>query len=136
VYSKFAATDASAPPTYMVTTTSLPRKYTFLGDLPLTSLSYSWRIIQALFKPWPLHAADITGGASTSTDAVELATAEERFADRALVASSWQRYRTARKAFASHGSQYSWDRNLYLIFSRYVWFNDMVRVKYGSEQGQ
>lgn len=119
----------------MVTTTSLPRKYSFLGDLPLTSLSFSWRIVQAIFVPWHLQTTDITGGAGKAEDVAALTAAEDRYGNKALVASSWRQYLTARRAFASHGSQYSWDRNLYLIFSRYVWFNDMVRVDYGSVQG-
>jgi len=33
-----------------------------------------------------------------------------------------------RDAFAQHPSQYTWDRHLYMIVSRYVWFNDLKRI--------
>jgi N-acetylglucosaminylphosphatidylinositol deacetylase len=107
--SHYASTDASAPPTYILTTTSLPRKYTFLLDLPLTSLSFSWRIFKALFTP-----ANVI---------------DESYENKALVASTWSMYFKTRQAFRSHETQYSWDRNLYMIVSRYVWFNDLRRVE-------
>jgi len=107
--SHYAATDPKAPPTYTLTTTSLPRKYTFLLDLPLTSLSFSWRIFKALFTP-----ANVI---------------DDSYQSKALVASTWNMYFKTRRAFASHKSQYGWDRNLYMIASRYVWFNDLRRVE-------
>ncbi|KAH8786585.1 putative glycan biosynthesis protein [Hyaloscypha finlandica] len=107
--SHYAASDPKAPPTYTLTTTSLPRKYTFLLDLPLTSLSFSWRIFKALFTP-----ANVIDDSHQS---------------KALVASTWNMYFKTRQAFASHESQYGWDRNLYMIASRYVWFNDLRRVE-------
>lgn len=108
-YSHYAATDPKAPPTYTLTTTSLPRKYTFLLDLPLTSLSFSWRIFKALFTP--VNVMD------------------DGYESKALVASTWNMYFKTRRAFGSHESQYSWDRNLYMIASRYVWFNDLRKVE-------
>ncbi|KAH8665284.1 putative deacetylase LmbE-like domain-containing protein [Tricladium varicosporioides] len=105
--SNYAATDAHAPATYLVSTTALIRKYTFLLDLPLTSLPFSWRILQAF--------------SSRAKDP------GSNYGD-ALVANTWSRYLKARQAFAKHETQYSWDRHLYLILSRYVWFNDLRRV--------
>jgi N-acetylglucosaminylphosphatidylinositol deacetylase len=52
----------------------------------------------------------------------------------ALVANTWSRYLATRHAFAQHPSQYTWDRHLYMIMSRYVWFNDLKRV--GEEPRQ
>ncbi|KAH7360066.1 putative deacetylase LmbE-like domain-containing protein [Rhexocercosporidium sp. MPI-PUGE-AT-0058] len=110
----YATTDAHAPATYMLSTTMLIRKYTFLLDLPLTSGPFSWRILQALFSR--ARASD-----PGSHDAA---------GDRGvLVANTWSRYLASRQAFAKHASQYSWDRNLYMILSRYVWFNDLRRVR-------
>lgn len=102
----YAATNKASPEVYTLTSTNLLRKYTFLGDLPLTSLPFSWGIINAIFVP--SHAEK---------------------GDRALLASSWSRYRKTRVAFARHNSQYSWDRHLYMILSRYVWFNDLTRIE-------
>jgi len=106
--STYASTDANAPTAYMVQTTSLVRKYTFLGDLPLTAFPFSWRILGAIL--FPTTTADVS------------------YSDKALVANTWERYIKTRRAFRHHNSQYSWDRHLYLILSRYVWFNDLVKV--------
>ncbi|QUC17234.1 uncharacterized protein UV8b_01475 [Ustilaginoidea virens] len=105
---QYVAENEKAPAAYMVVSVALPRKYTFLLDLPLTAISFLWRIAAAIFFP------------SGSADA--------KYSTRALVANTWHRYVMTRKAFASHGSQYTWDRHLYMIISRYVWFNDLQRV--------
>jgi N-acetylglucosaminylphosphatidylinositol deacetylase len=97
----------------MVTTTTLLRKYTFLGDLPLTALPFTWRILTAMFFPAR------TASAASATHA---------YSASALVANSWHRYMKTREAFRQHNSQYSWDRHLYMVLSRYVWFNDLVAV--------
>jgi len=107
--SKYASTDEKAPPTYLLSSTHLIRKYTFLGDLPLTSLSFSWRIFRAFFSSAKNSIHD--------------------YSDKALIVSPWSSYLKTRHAFASHGSQYSWDRVLYLILSRHIWFNDLKKVE-------
>lgn len=112
--SHYAATNPQAPVAFTLTTTSLPRKYTILGDLPLTALPFFWRIIGALSYP--------------------SGTADPKDGGRALTANTWDRYRKTRHAFAQHPSQYTWDRNLYMIASRYVWFNDLRRVDRVAEQ--
>ncbi|KAK0639928.1 putative deacetylase LmbE-like domain-containing protein [Cercophora newfieldiana] len=106
--SKYASTHPQAPVAFTLTTTALPRKYTLLGDLPLTALPFMWRIVAAL--SFPARTADPNDGA------------------RSLLANSWHRYRMTRDAFAQHPSQYTWDRHLYMIVSRYVWFNDLKRI--------
>ncbi|KAG6009074.1 hypothetical protein E4U43_000056 [Claviceps pusilla] len=105
---QYVAENKKAPASYMVVSVALPRKYTFLLDLPLTALSFLWRILAAAFFP------------SSSAD--------PKYSTRALVANTWQRYTMTRRAFASHGSQYTWDRHLYMIISRYVWFNDLQKI--------
>lgn len=107
-YSSYASIYPEAPVTFTLTTASLPRKYTLLGDLPLTALPFAWRIIEAL--AFPTRTANPEDGV------------------RALMANTWHRYRLTREAFAQHASQYTWDRHLYMIVSRYVWFNDLKRV--------
>jgi N-acetylglucosaminylphosphatidylinositol deacetylase len=103
-----------APVTYLVTTTSVFRKYTFLGDLPLTALPFTWRILEALTFP--------------------SLTADKSHGQKALIANTLRRYFKTREAFKHHDSQYSWDRHLYLILSRYVWFNDLVRVPRAAQE--
>jgi len=93
----------------MVSTTTLLRKYTFLGDLTLSALPFTWRILQAMAFPSPVAA-------------------DPSYSRKALVASTWHRYLKTRVAFRNHNSQYSWDRHLYLVLSRYVWFNDLKKV--------
>jgi len=107
--SHYAATDSEAPATYVLTSVNLLRKYTFLGDLPLTSFPFSLRILETLFS----RGNDL----------------DQSHEDKALVASPWHTYLKTRQAFSSHDSQYSWDRNLYMILSRYVWFNDLQKVE-------
>ncbi|KAL5085120.1 hypothetical protein Trisim1_010910 [Trichoderma cf. simile WF8] len=106
--SEYVLGDKDAPPAYKLVTTAVLRKYTFLFDLPLTALSFTWRIIAAIFYP--------------STEA------SPEISSKALLANSWHRYVMTRGAFASHESQYTWDRHLYMILSRYVWFNDLKRI--------
>ncbi|KAL7946964.1 N-acetylglucosaminyl-phosphatidylinositol de-N-acetylase, a glycan bosynthesis protein [Trichoderma barbatum] len=106
--SEYVLADKDAPPAYKLVTTAVLRKYTFLFDLPLTAMSFFWRIISATFFP--------------------SAKASPEVSSKALLASSWHRYVMTRAAFASHGSQYTWDRHLYMILSRYVWFNDLKRI--------
>lgn len=89
----------------MVTTHSLIRQNTFLFDLPFTAVSYAWRILGAIFYP----ATKLAPKAST----------------RGLVANTLARYGKTRAAFASHVTQYTWDRNLYMFMSRYVWYNEL-----------
>ncbi|KAE8440633.1 hypothetical protein EG329_007017 [Mollisiaceae sp. DMI_Dod_QoI] len=105
----YASSDTNAPVTYLLSSVALLRKYTFVFDLPLTSLPFTWRIIGALLAP-----ADAT---------------EQDFGDKALIANTWLSYLKTRQAFRSHDSQYSWDRSLYLVLSRQVWFNNLVRVE-------
>ncbi|KAL7919599.1 putative N-acetylglucosaminyl phosphatidylinositol de-N-acetylase [Trichoderma austrokoningii] len=106
--SEYVAGDEKAPPAYKLVTTAVLRKYTFLFDLPLTALSFSGRIISAVFYPTEKASSELSS--------------------EALIANTWHRYQRTRNAFASHGSQYSWDRHLYMILSRYVWFNDLKRI--------
>ncbi|KAM0247513.1 hypothetical protein ACHAQJ_009819 [Trichoderma viride] len=106
--SEYVMGDGNAPPAYKLVTTAVLRKYTFLFDLPLTALSFSWRIVSAAFYPSEKASSDVSS--------------------KALIANTWHRYQRTRNAFASHDSQYSWDRHLYMILSRYVWFNDLKRI--------
>lgn len=106
--SNFALHHKDGPIVYALVTTSLLRKYSFILDLPLTAFSFAGRITGALLS----HAQGTDNG----------------YAAKALLVNSWHRYMATRRAFASHDSQYSWDRNLYMVVSRYVWLNDLKRI--------
>lgn len=111
---KFIQTTPTAPPAYMLQSVFLLRKYASLVDLLRTALPFTGRILRALMVS-PEHDPGLAVAG--------------RYEDTALLVSSWETYRVARTAFAQHASQYSWDRVLYLVASRYMWFNDLVRVQ-------
>ncbi|OOF90724.1 hypothetical protein ASPCADRAFT_400686 [Aspergillus carbonarius ITEM 5010] len=100
------------PPVYALQSTFLLRKYSSLIDLVLTSVPFSWRIVKAVFTS---HGKQLVGG-------------QDPYGDKALLVSPWRTYLIARAAFGQHASQYSWDRVLYLVVSRYMWFNNLYRV--------
>ncbi|RQM05925.1 hypothetical protein DH86_00002584 [Scytalidium sp. 3C] len=79
------------------------------GHLNHRAVSSAIRIIGALFS----RANNVDG----------------RYGDKALIANGWRSYLRTRQAFASHDSQYSWDRHVYMILSRQVWYNDLYRAK-------
>ncbi|RAK80053.1 PIG-L family deacetylase [Aspergillus fijiensis CBS 313.89] len=111
---KFIQTTPTAPPAYMLQSVFLLRKYASLVDLLRTALPFTGRILRALMVS-PEHDPGLA--------------VTDRYEDTALLVSSWETYRVARTAFAQHASQYSWDRVLYLVVSRYMWFNDLARVQ-------
>ncbi|KAH8426860.1 PIG-L family deacetylase [Aspergillus melleus] len=96
---------------YALQTKSLIRKYSGLIDLIPTCIPFTGRIIAALFTSFPRQdpATDIYG-------------------DHVLLVSPWGRYFQGRRTFREHWSQYSWDRGIYLVASRYMWVNDLRRI--------
>ncbi|CAK7233992.1 hypothetical protein SEUCBS140593_008787 [Sporothrix eucalyptigena] len=129
--SELIASSPASPKTpvaYMIVTTPLWRKYTFLGDLPLTALRFTSRILAAFF--FPSRGTEAVAAAARSTGSPGATASRGVVAtSRALVANTWHRYQKTREAFRHHNSQYTWDRHLYMIVSRYVWFNDLQKVE-------
>ncbi|PYH88511.1 glycan biosynthesis protein [Aspergillus ellipticus CBS 707.79] len=109
---KYTETYAHPPPVYALTSVFLLRKYSSLVDLILTSIPFSWRIFKAVWTAPPEHVTSRL----------------DRYCDKALLVSPWRTYLVAREAFGQHVTQYSWDRVLYLVVSRYMWFNDLYRL--------
>ncbi|KAE8405060.1 putative deacetylase LmbE-like domain-containing protein [Aspergillus pseudonomiae] len=117
---KYVQSTPDAPVAYMLQSTPLLRKYSSLLDLIPTSIPFTWRILKALLTtPLGRRIDD-----HTVHDVVPLAA----YNDKAIIVSSWQTYRVSRAAFSQHDSQYSWDRGLYLVVSRYMWFNTLERL--------
>ncbi|KAJ5188652.1 N-acetylglucosaminyl phosphatidylinositol deacetylase [Penicillium cf. griseofulvum] len=112
----YVATNEYVPPAYALQSISLLRKYSSLIDLIPSTIPFSWKIIEALLKP------------ATNPDSVGRSLARETGKERVLLVSSWQTYLESRAAFGQHESQYSWDRVLYLVMSRYMWFNTLERI--------
>lgn len=115
-----AKSEPEFPPTYLLRTVPTflpPRKYIGIVDLPLTCLRFWFRIfIGVLYSPrhhiW------------SSFDARRW----QAYDDRGLIVSSLGIWRQNVNAFWAHSSQRSWDRWLYMLVSRYMWLNDLVKV--------
>jgi len=133
------------PPVYAVQTKFLLRKYSSLIDLIPTSLPFSLRILEALLFAPPSQEVVANVAASTSTSntdddgkdkgkdkgsttASTASTAVDPYGDKALIVSNWNNYQRTRAAFRQHKSQYSWDRAIYMVVNRYMWFNDLRRM--------
>ncbi|KAA8646014.1 hypothetical protein EYZ11_009666 [Aspergillus tanneri] len=100
--------ESKSIPAYALQTKFLLRKYAGLADLLPTSVPFAWRIVAALFSS-PRDGADVDP-------------------DHVLLVTPWGKYFQSRELFAQHASQYSWDRVLYLIISRYMWYNDLRKL--------
>lgn len=122
---KFSADHDHNPPAYAVQTKFVLRKYASLADLVLTSFPFAGRILRAMFTAAPNGYATpvpVPGKAAMPPLGGDV------YGDRALLVTSWGQYLQGRAAFKQHASQYSWDRVLYLVLSRYMWFNDLRRM--------
>jgi N-acetylglucosaminylphosphatidylinositol deacetylase len=123
--SKYANQNNHQPPAYAVQTKFLPRKYSSLADLIPTSFPFSLRILQAMFLPAPEgYKADLSPDNKKPAEPA----GGDRYGDKALLVSNWAMHMKGREAFKQHNSQYSWDRVLYLVMSRYMWYNDLRRM--------
>jgi N-acetylglucosaminylphosphatidylinositol deacetylase len=123
---KYSNENNHFPPAYAVQTKFVLRKYSSLGDLVFTSIPFTFRILEALFVPAPEGYTTIVNKPGENTPAEP--TGGDRYADKALIVSDWPRYMQGREAFRRHNTQYSWDRVLYLVMSRYMWYNDLRRL--------
>ncbi|KAF4212834.1 hypothetical protein CNMCM8980_010086 [Aspergillus fumigatiaffinis] len=115
---KYITSTPHAPPAYTLQSTFLLRKYSSLLDLIPTSIPFSWRILKAI----------LTSPATGTVDGVHDLSPMEAYNDKVLLVSPWRTYLVSRAAFSQHASQYSWDRSLYLVMSRYMWFNNLNKL--------
>ncbi|KIW17128.1 hypothetical protein PV08_04319 [Exophiala spinifera] len=91
----FAPTKPNIP-VYTLTTTNVMRKYSLLGDLPLTFLKL---VMEGMFSGQSGHSA--------------------------LFLNSFPMWCRGVTAFTRHSSQFSWGRYFYVVLSRYMWINDL-----------
>lgn len=96
---------------YELTTVSLLRKYSSLLDCYLVFISFIPRLLQSLL------AYLIPFNFISSPDISHI-----------LLINTPSDYITSRAAFANHKSQFSWDRSLYLITSRYMFINELKYI--------
>lgn len=97
---------------YELHSVSLLRKYWGLIDFYLIFVSYLPRLLRSIlfhFDPFNLISP---------IDA-----------SRLLLINTPHDYFVSRTAFASHATQYSWDRHLYLIASRYMYVNELKAIE-------
>lgn len=126
---------------YLSQTVNLLRKYSGLIDLPISTISFLPNLI---FGRWGEDHVSFNGEkqesalqpmvppytAETEKDKEE---SEERRrqrggGERALLVGDLSMYFAARRAFGRHQSQLSWDRYIYMIICRYMYFNTLERV--------
>ncbi|OOQ88771.1 putative GlcNAc-PI de-N-acetylase [Penicillium brasilianum] len=115
----YVATNEHAPPAFTLQSTWLIRKYSSLIDLIPSAIPFMWKLLKA-----PILPATIPSNTKIGDRSLVPGTGKERV----LIVSSWQTYLESRAAFGQHASQYSWDRSLYLVISRYMWFNTLERI--------
>ena len=114
-YRKHAVTEPSLPPVFILRTVPTflpPRKYIGVYDLPLTSTRFTFRILRALFL----------------SDSAKHAQLWKSYDDKGLIVSSLRIWFLNVRAFWEHSSQRNWDRWLYVLVNRYMWFNDIEKV--------
>lgn len=122
---KFCDEHDHMPPVYANQSKFLLRKYSSLFDLIPTSVPFTWRILEALVRPVP---KGYETHASSTEKPPPPPEGGDKYGNKALLVTDWGLYMQGRQAFKQHASQYSWDRVLYLIVSRYMWFNDLKRM--------
>lgn len=120
MHSDLRTKDPKFPASFILTTVPTfipPRKYIGILDLPLTSIKFSFRILMSV-----LHRSQRSLWIPADVKAWSA------YDDRGLFVSSLATWRRNVHAFWAHSSQRSWDRWLYMLVSRYMWFNDVVQV--------
>jgi N-acetylglucosaminylphosphatidylinositol deacetylase len=111
---------------YALQTKFVLRKYLSLADLVPTSFPFTLRILEALLMPLPKgYEAPVGPGSGTNMAPPKNGDA---YGDKALIVTDWGRHLRAQTALGEHVSEYSWDRVLYSVLSRYMWFNDLRRM--------
>lgn len=97
---------------YELKSVSLLRKYSSLLDFYITFILYSPRLLHSLFAY--LMPRNLIGPVDSS---------------RMLLINTPKDYLASRRAFANHRTQYSWDRHLYLVASRYMFINELLKIE-------
>ena len=120
--SRQAETNPTFPPTFVLDTVPTfipPRKYIGIVDLPLTCFRFGFRIIVAMFGSPRRYDWSAFDGQSW-----------KGYDNKGLFVSSIATWRHNIYIFLAHDSQRSWDRWLYMLVSRYMWFNTVEKVAF------
>ncbi|CAF2358418.1 unnamed protein product [Rotaria sp. Silwood2] len=97
---------------YELKSVSVLRKYSSLFDFYLIFISFIPRLLRSLLSY--LIPCTLISSPDLS---------------RMLLINTPNDYMVSRNAFASHKSQYSWDRYIYLIASRYMFINELIYIE-------
>lgn len=104
-------TNMSIKMSYELQSVSVLRKYSSLLDFYLIFISYIPRLLHSLIS----HLIPFNLISSPNRSYM-------------LLINTPNDYLRSRSAFASHQSQYSWDRSIYLIASRYMFINELKYI--------
>lgn len=96
---------------YELKSVSLPRKYASIVDFYLVFLSFTPRLLRSLLS---------------SIVPFRWVSSPDR--SRMLLINTPRDYMASRAAFASHQSQYSWDRHIYMLVSRYMFVSELQYI--------
>jgi len=102
------------PPTFVIHSTNTLAKYSSIFGLPWTLTARAWRRrrrCHQLSNVQPDQKARYRSSLFINTPA---------------------QYLQARQAFAQHRTQRVWFRDLYLLFSRYLWFVELTEIGGGN----
>ncbi|EGF98104.1 uncharacterized protein MELLADRAFT_118612 [Melampsora larici-populina 98AG31] len=119
-----------APSLYTLKSVFVLRKYSGLYDLPFSLLRFLPNLI---FGPNSQITLDLVPGYDSKTELNSIDSEKRRKSitlsteNGLLINSLWDYFKT-RNSFWKHRSQMVWDRHLYMILSRYMYFNTIERV--------
>ncbi|KAH9810675.1 putative deacetylase LmbE-like domain-containing protein [Melampsora americana] len=118
------------PSLYILKSVFVLRKYSGLYDLPFTLISF---IPSLLFGPNSQITLDLVPGYDSRTEQASIDSEKRRQSitlsfEKGLLINNLRDYFKTRHSFWKHRSQMVWDRHLYMILSRYMYFNTIERV--------
>lgn len=119
-----------APTLYTLKSVFVLRKYSGLYDLPFTLLGF---IPNLILGPNSQTTSDLVPGYDSRTEQSSIESEQRRHqitlkSEKGLLVNGLWDYFKTRNSFWKHRSQMVWDRHLYMILSRYMYFNTIERV--------
>lgn len=124
--SRLAHSEAKFPLTFMLRSSSLVAKYSSLLALPYHLYRHHQTLKQELQNA--TNSSSISLPSNTTRRARSRLTDSRLSTHHSFFLSSPRQYYEGRRAFNQHVSQNVWFRRLWLIFSRYMWYNELIRI--------
>lgn len=130
--------DDNLPPVFQLRTTrSVLSKYSSMFFYPYVRLSHLWRLNHPLplleWDPekWPVQTLKrefLASYPKFGPEHFRSGHAHPFSTHPTLLVNSPYQYLKSRTAFKQHRTQIVWFRRLYMMFSRYMWFNELEKV--------